>query len=133
MGYYSNGYGELTLSRPLIPAEFKDSDLASTVKDTILRFQIDTERVPVPEGVLVKESVSRVVWRYEEQCKMYSLDGEVADLAGLLGKLGVSAKGVLTRVGEENGDVERHWIEGGVARREKAKLIWPSTGEEVSY
>lgn len=127
MGYYSRGYGELRLSRPLFWAEFKDSKFArESGEDTIFMFEEEVEDVPVPEGIFRKRSTSVVGWRYDDSVKMYTVDTEISELASLLNSLGVFTTGWLVVVGEEQDDIKRYGVrDDGQGMIEKAVIRWP--------
>ena len=131
MGYKSTGYGTLQLSRPLVWSEFKDSRFADPQVDTILWFPVAQWSEETDRGVLQVCVVREVGWRYEDACKMYSIESEIDELAKWLPE-DVSVSGWLMRIGEESPDIERYTVRNRCAVVQKAEVRWPD-GSAFSY
>jgi hypothetical protein len=134
MGYYSSGYGELTFSRPLNWAEFKDSRLLPGDGHTVLQLAVEETEKDYEIGTMKVRTATGVEWRYDDSTKMYELESEVAEVAKLAKAAGVQVSGHLIRVGEEQPDMERLWIASDYrVETEQAKVIWPSDGSEAKF
>jgi len=126
MGYYSEGEGELTLSRPLMWGEYHYlTYLLRPEGSTDLVFRERVEISYTSEGQEECRTATHVEWRDSYESKKRKFPLELIEIACQLRFLGVIVSGWLIRVGEEQGDVDRHTIVDGVVRSEKAELRWP--------
>lgn len=137
MGYYSRGFGEIRLEPPLGWQTIRDSRfLRDSRADTCLVIKTDVEEVDTDQGRL---SVMRGVvigWRRFDEMKVYSVQSELDELSDLLRASGSRPEGLLIRVGEEQGDIERYFFDAASSRgwrSEKAELRWPDGSVCDSY
>lgn len=130
MGYYSRLSGELVATIPLQWNECRDTEWANPRNaDLCLKFDEDSEVREIDEGAVTIRTVRAIVPRYSDG-KLYGIERELARLAEKFGATHTFT-GYLVRTGEDNGDVERYWIEGTTAHSECARLSWPDGTEVV--
>jgi len=126
MSYYSEGVGELTLSRSLVWGEYCYSPyLFRPESSTDLVFRDCVEISYTSEGQEGHRTATHVEWRDSYESKKRKFPLELIEIACQLQFFGVTVSGWLVRSGENIGDVERYTIVDGVVMSEKAVLRWP--------
>lgn len=111
MGYYTTLNGTLYLSgEPSLEVWEKITDLnalyflASDSTDTVIEYDFI-------DG------------------KFYGLEDDINSLVGILGQVGISVKGVIECVGEEQPDIWRLVVKDGSVIREGVRMVWPDGSE----
>jgi len=126
MSYYSEGVGELTLSRSLVWGEYCYSPyLFRPESSTDLVFRNCVEISYTSEGQEGHCTATHVEWRDSYESKKRKFPLELIEIACQLQFFGVTVSGWLIRSGENSGDVERYTIVGSAVLTEHAVLRWP--------
>src|SRR5215469_2186049 len=123
MGYYSTISGEITINPPLRWSEVKDTKfLPAPSGDRALRIRCIEETNNTDDGeILIRRGVA-IADNLGEAAKYYELEGELREILSAYPDRKFT--GYIVRVGDENGDVERYWIQDGRVHSEKAALVW---------
>lgn len=122
MGYLSTVTGRIEITPPI---PFRAVEHSAFLSASDVKYEIDTAVEEVDDGTLTRRHVVAIVPFTEDTFKAYHLDRHLAEAVHEVQALGSACTGALVREGEEQGDVERFRIVGGVVVAEKAHLVWP--------
>lgn len=130
MGYNSRLTGQINIDPPLTFAEL--SEVAPSINSRgLFHFDILEEEIETDEGILTKQSSSKIVVSNDDELRAYDAEQELRDLVTAVACFGRKFTGSILVRGDENGDIWRlRVVDFDKVIREDAKVVWPD-GEKV--
>ncbi|HEU5475666.1 MAG TPA: DUF6205 family protein [Actinophytocola sp.] len=127
MGYESTLTGEITIRPAVRWVDYRDSMFREDGDRTLsIRLSESVNKSSNDDGEVLTRTATAIVPRSIDRGVYYNLANELRVLLEQIPAGKHRFDGYLTRKGEEQGDVQRYWIDAdGTVQSETADMRWP--------